>query len=1646
MKISSSRQGVSPSPTVVPRTSSTSSSIHTKKTNNNNTSSNGSSSSSSLARASKSGISWEVRQVNTSVSSSYHHRTNSTPHKTASQLVIKRLLERMTEERERSIVTTNTADTSFTDTSMEHSPNMDDSLEMNQPPLVSRSGTNNSSGSSNNNSTTGDNNNDTNNSSLTGPTATVTVSSSDEETPAVFARGGGITITTVSTSHHPRTPGRNTSTFERASPTVSRTHTNRGSPIRTSSSTNPVPIGSANRSNTIEKNVILDDRPAPVLLLLSQLEQGGLSWGDWMLDDDKINARMGNPSSEDNNNTILKLSGNTTMNRTPSRTVNSSKGTTNDYEGPDSHSSSVSNGENGTFGFTQSSSTTTTVKPVFSWFSRRDNNNNNAVSTQNNSSTNASSSSSSSTVPPNSGKTLHQKLSSPERLRPSPQETAIRSVQRQAAAEAKRQTLQEEKMNKLMEQNARVRDANQRVQARHAEVASSVAEKLEAAEARHNQVLRSTRQRAENEIAKVSEARISQRAEIENRKASMQLQMEEADRRRNQVLQQRLARVSGYSPKLAEKCTNASNTATVPTATSNGSTIVSRPRDSTISYASAVHGGITSIPLEELENDLIPGGKDTTTEPVYGETETVGKNTNLSILFVPVSNDNTAPVNTKNKKRNNNNKEEKRSKEKGPKRAENSNASVAVPTVTLETSKPNGPVTIPTAPTVNPWKKTGSSTVNEPTMLLPSSTKPTKDAATKVAKPATIETSKPKTHPTSGKSITPPESPTTNTNPWETVTRVNTKRAVNSNGGTKKNSYQSAQPSEVSSVHPSSIPSNKVVSDRVGTPLPGVGNGAVNTKSGKLVVNSIVGGTDKKNPIVTVPVIETTTVNRLEIVSNENDLSPPVSPTVKSKTSMEDKPKPKEVVIAPVAVSIPPAIAIKEGSATAKISKKNVIEKPKDEPLHVIEVAGKEGTNNNNGSSSKLSAAKKKKLRKLRSTILSAGIAYGAGINISLPVFPDNGNGSNPLSRTVLTLRKLLTVDEKESDTPSASIENDNAEESSTNNGISSLTCITSDIENAVKENWRILEGKPLTTGTKTGSVNGNNNKTNDTSYSDPLLVGMAKMHMSTLLLSTINNNASNPSLSSTPNTDNTPTSSSISSPVPLFRFADNVSSSSSSGPSNSSIPLPITSIDADIIRKSQFIHLLSRCVSKDTLLTNPRTVAYAIRTIGLACTVRENRDLALAKGLAIPIIDTITAILNDLGTRLMDRHPRTVNTSTTKDGKATNVPIPASAVPRFDSLVSPNDVTDAYVSILLAALEALWLLLRHDHSDINPTLSITANVPTKLSTTLVQVESSIVMYILGSGIIQQMGDMFRLVRELPTNSQIAYTPLLQASLAVLINICNRSTIDITIEDSEHYPVYGKINSTHPSYTLPYRESLIHALCDTGSGLLDIPSLIISLVATCVPVTDPPVSSSTTPTVSNTRLDPVVLTTATLALQAMNYAARLDLVSIQTAFNNTKIIPEIRYALDLLLSHLSSTVMNSPSLVPVTDALVHELVLLVGYLTYNNSPIQDCLHYGANPPTLLHRLCNLPFRFFREPIHVSILIPSLLCAIDNNDTNKGLLLKEMSISTITDFIDHEQQQTTTNTNNSNNNLPSFIRLANRIPRERWNAIVTYLKQ
>uniref|UniRef100_A0A8C9YGV6 S-phase cyclin A-associated protein in the ER n=1 Tax=Sander lucioperca TaxID=283035 RepID=A0A8C9YGV6_SANLU len=139
---------------------------------------------------------------------------------------------------------------------------------------------------------------------------------------------------------------------------------------------------------------------------------------------------------------------------------------------------------------------------------------------------------------------------------------------------------------------------------------------------------------------------------------------------------------------------------------------------------------------------------------------------------------------------------------------------------------------------------------------------------------------------------------------------------------------------------------------------------------------------------------------------------------------------------------------------------------------------------------------------------------------------------------------------------------------------------------------------------------------------------------------------------------------------------------------------------------------------------------------------------------------------------------------------------------------------------------------------------------------------------------------------------------------------------------------------------------------------------------------------------------PGVIQVALQGIRFLNNFALLDLSAFQSVLGAEGLSLAFRHIVSSLLWYCTQH---------SSEELLQEVIICVGYFTVNHPDNQVIVQSGRQP-SVLQKLCQLPFQYFSHPRLVRVLFPSLISACYNNSQNKVILQQEMSCVLLATFI------------------------------------------
>ncbi|XP_023143555.1 S phase cyclin A-associated protein in the endoplasmic reticulum isoform X3 [Amphiprion ocellaris] len=181
---------------------------------------------------------------------------------------------------------------------------------------------------------------------------------------------------------------------------------------------------------------------------------------------------------------------------------------------------------------------------------------------------------------------------------------------------------------------------------------------------------------------------------------------------------------------------------------------------------------------------------------------------------------------------------------------------------------------------------------------------------------------------------------------------------------------------------------------------------------------------------------------------------------------------------------------------------------------------------------------------------------------------------------------------------------------------------------------------------------------------------------------------------------------------------------------------------------------------------------------------------------------------------------------------------------------------------------------------------------------------------------------------------------------------------------------------------------------------------------------------------------PGVIQVALQGIRFLNSFALLDLSAFQSVLGAEGLSLAFRHIVSSLLWYCTQH---------SSEELLHEVIICVGYFTVNHPDNQVIVQSGRQP-SVLQKLCQLPFQYFSHPRLIRVLFPSLISACYNNPQNKVILQQEMSCVLLATFIQDcaaNEKESDTKTSKMVSQPLDYCELSNRFPRDQWDSALQF---
>uniref|UniRef100_A0A3Q3B0R1 S-phase cyclin A-associated protein in the ER n=1 Tax=Kryptolebias marmoratus TaxID=37003 RepID=A0A3Q3B0R1_KRYMA len=341
--------------------------------------------------------------------------------------------------------------------------------------------------------------------------------------------------------------------------------------------------------------------------------------------------------------------------------------------------------------------------------------------------------------------------------------------------------------------------------------------------------------------------------------------------------------------------------------------------------------------------------------------------------------------------------------------------------------------------------------------------------------------------------------------------------------------------------------------------------------------------------------------------------------------------------------------------------------------------------------------------------------------------------------------------------------------------------------------------------------------------------------------------------------------------------------------------------------------------------------------------------------------------------------------------------------------------LTTGLLQTIATILDSLWLRTSETGQTENPWIpSSDAKVKSSAAESFNTRAQDLISYVVNMGLIDKLYGCFLSVQG-PVDEHPKMSAFLQQASALLHSMCKLCFV---------------ITGRAPSIFDNKRQD------PTGLTALlqstDLVGVVHTLYCILLHSFSPESASQ-----SQEPYSPEVIQVALQGIRFLNSFALLDLSAFQSVLGAEGLSLAFRHIVSSLLWYCTQH---------SSEDLLHEVIICVGYFTVNHPDNQVIVQSGRQP-SVLQKLCQLPFQYFSHPRLIRVLFPSLISACYNNSQNKVILQQEMSCVLLATFI----QDCAENEKDSNGKtskmvpqcLVDYCELSVRFPRDQWDSALQF---
>ena len=225
----------------------------------------------------------------------------------------------------------------------------------------------------------------------------------------------------------------------------------------------------------------------------------------------------------------------------------------------------------------------------------------------------------------------------------------------------------------------------------------------------------------------------------------------------------------------------------------------------------------------------------------------------------------------------------------------------------------------------------------------------------------------------------------------------------------------------------------------------------------------------------------------------------------------------------------------------------------------------------------------------------------------------------------------------------------------------------------------------------------------------------------------------------------------------------------------------------------------------------------------------------------------------------------------------------------------------------------------------------------------------------------------------------------------------------------------------------PITDHLMSAMRDTS--LVGLPSVMTAALLHA--------SSPSSADINSANLPSNFIVVAESIMRVLNNCACHDLSLTQEIMTAPDLRVELVHLVSFLLTFCTSQWDVNPRQI---KGLLNEALLLTGHFAVLHTANQGVLHWGKSP-TILKKLCALPFPYFCDPALQAVLFPTFLAVSYSNASNSKVIGAEVDLGIVLRYL----RQIVREAPAANGAAVSRFHLSRRFPRALFSDAVEWLE-